>query len=450
MQKNLSDKILCEVLGVELEDSDIINTKMQEAYKIIRSWQKEDEKQEIRQQKVKLHKAAHRRDKNNTWRKVFISLGGMAAVLCLTFTFYVMNPVMAREIPILGSIFAKAADVFPFGKLPEEESEALHDAVDSLYRVADGEITVSLEQEYVSNQALFIGIRIESKQPVPELAVLQDAGGQFLTLRTEENYSFRAEDPITTRRMIEGKFEDEHTFIGIMRIDFSELSSDTRRYDLAVDEADAKGEEYPEYTDEWIDSYEIPSSFDMGLKITQIIGTLKNPTRPEGMKSEEELAQMSDMEKAQYRNSLPKEWVGFPNRYQHWYQDGEWAFEVPVTQKDGAVRVIEVHEDNGEGIGIERIELSPVEMTLHTVKDTEGSMKVVVFDADGKEVSLAANAGGAYAVGGHDISSLYIYICSWEDWEECYAAYEQSGNGDGYQKLIKECAVFETAVDTGK
>lgn len=34
-----------------------------------------------------------------------IGLGSTAAVLALTFTFCVMNPVMAKEIPVLGGIF---------------------------------------------------------------------------------------------------------------------------------------------------------------------------------------------------------------------------------------------------------------------------------------------------------------------------------------------------------
>lgn len=118
MHRDKADKILYDVLGAELEESDIIDAKIDEAYKIIR----------------------------------------------------------AREIPILGTIFAKVADVFPFGNLPEEESSVLYEEEDSLYQVKDGGITVTLEQEYVSNQALFIGVRIESEEPIPELVAYVENG----------------------------------------------------------------------------------------------------------------------------------------------------------------------------------------------------------------------------------------------------------------------------------
>ncbi len=425
MHRDKADKILYDVLGAELEESDIIDARIDEAYKIIRA-----------------------RKRSRIWRKAWITCGSTAAVLCLTFLFCVMNPVMAREIPILGTIFAKVADVFPLGNLPEEESSVLHEGEDSLYHVEEEGLTVTLEQEYVSNQALFIGVRIVSKEPFPEMAAYVENGGQFLTLKTEETYSFRTGDSIATRRRLEGKFEDDHTFIGIMRIDYSELSLDTRRYDKAVDEADAKGEEYPEFTEEWEDYYDIPSQFEMELGITQIIGTLKNPTRPEGMKSEEELSQMSDEEITQYRNSLPREWIGFPNKYQHWYQDGEWNFKVPIVQQDTTARIIEINEVDEKGIGIESIELSAVEMTLNYVSGTKEALTAVVFDADGEEIRLATGMDGeVYAIAGHDISRLYIYLCDFSEWADMKSVSERPDNQKSFQELIEECAVFGTVVD---
>ena len=110
--------------------------------------------------------------------------------------------------------------------------------------------------------------------------------------------------------------------------------------------------------------------------------------RPEGMKSEEELAQMSDEEIVQYRNSLPKEWIGFPNKYQHWYQDGEWNFKAPIVQQDEASRIIAINEVDEKGVGIESIELSAVEMTLNSVNGTDELLVTMVFDADGEESGL--------------------------------------------------------------
>lgn len=269
-------------------------------------------------------------------------------------------------------------------------------------------------------------------------------------MKTKENYSFRPQDPVSTRRTVEGKFEDEHTFIGIMRIDYSELASDLRRYNQAVDKADEKGEEYPECTDEWIDYYEIPEEFDLSLEITQIVGILETPTRPEGMKSEEELAQMTEEEMGRYRNSLPREWSAYPNKYQHWYQDGKWAFELPIVQKNVDTKILDVHEENKDGVGMESVELSPVEMTLNIINKTKESMYPVVFDKDGEEIQFAPGAGGGYvyAIEGHDISTFYVMICSFEDWGEVCAQFERPGNDKSFRKLVEECAVFQKTIHT--
>lgn len=438
-ENELSDQRLCEILGSKTADYDTIDQKIEEAYAMIR-----------------------RSNKRNYLRKVLIGLGSAAAVFLLVFAVGVMNPVMASGIPILGDIFTKVADVFRFGKIPQEQSETLYVPEQKeikagqpgqdggQYQVCDGDITVTVEEEYISNQALFLGLRIENAQEFPEMAAYVDNGGQWLQVRTKEAYSFRPE-PLSTRRTIEGKFEDVHTFIGIMRIDYSEIAVDDSKYSQAVDEADEKGEEYPELNnltrEEWMDYYAIPKAFDMRLEITQIIGTLKNPSRPEGMKSDEELAQMTDEELGEYRNSLPREWVGFPNAYQHWYQDGSWRFELPIRQTDEAARIISVNEVNEEGLGVESIELSSVEMTVNTIEKTLEPLWTVVFDAEGSEIAYGGD-NSVYVIAGHDISRVTVCICRFDDYGEAKMKAGNALNGKSFRELIADCALFETTVDT--
>ena len=179
----------------------------------------------------------------------------MAAVICVTFTFCVMNPVLASEIPILGSIFSKVADLYPFGKIPEENTVELALAEDFIS--TDGGITISVTEEYASNQACYIGMKVESEQAFPEMAATVDGGQQFIKARTVENYSFCPEER-SNRRYIEGKFVDEHTFLGIIRIDYDEI----RRYmeQSGTSKSDA----------------DILESFKVALRITEIASTLKD------------------------------------------------------------------------------------------------------------------------------------------------------------------------------
>ena len=50
-------------------------------------------------------------------------------------------------------------------------------------------------------------------------------------VETVESYSFRDDKKEGCLRTVEGKFEDSHTFIGIMRIDYSDINVDSRRYE---------------------------------------------------------------------------------------------------------------------------------------------------------------------------------------------------------------------------
>lgn len=405
MQQNISEKALYEILGTKLHDNGVIDAKIEEAYKIIR-------------QTDKKANAGHKKKGPN---KVFIGLGSAAAVLVLTFAFCMMNPVMASEIPVFGDLFAKVAEVFPFGRIPEEKAESLYAEGNDLYQVREGDITVTLEEAYVSNQALFLGIRIENAEEFPEMAAYVESGTQWLDVRTKEDYSFNPEQ-IMTRRRIEGKFEDAHTFIGVMRI------------------AD---DEIPEFDGT------IPESFDMTLEIMQIIGTLKNPTRPEGMISDEELAKMSDEELAEYWNSLPRDWVGFPNVYEHWFREGSWTFSFHAARTDDVAKVITLNEADESGLGIESIELSTMEMTVHTIEKTADAMRTLAFDADGNEIEYGGSSG-VYIIAGHDISTVSIYICRWDDWEDAMIEYENPENDRRFRELIEACALFSVAVDTTK
>ena len=130
---------------------------MQEAYRIIR----ERNKAEKSVGDEKVEDVFPGKNKKAGWKKIWITLGSMAAVICVTFTFCVMNPVLASEIPIPGSIFSKVADLYPFGQIPEENTVELALAEDFIS--TDGGITISVTEEYASNQACYIGMKVESE-----------------------------------------------------------------------------------------------------------------------------------------------------------------------------------------------------------------------------------------------------------------------------------------------
>ena len=267
-------------------------------------------------------------------------------------------------------------------------------------------------------------------------------------------------DAIQASRHIDGKFVDAHTFEGILRIDYSEINADDSRYQQMLDSAGITPEDIKQpgneafwLTDEnyaqYIDHYEIPETFTVKLDISNIVGNLAEPLPVEGARSGEELERMTDEEWEAYMKTLPQEWYEYPNRYQNWWQEGSWSYNLTVTQKDSASRVIEVNQTNEAGIGVKSIELSSVEMTLNTIEDSDTI--AVALDADGNKIENGGSNVYELAIEGHDISRVYIYICDWDEYMDEIKGYGVPGNdlGRSFQEVLEERALFRTVVETG-
>ena len=134
------------------------------------------------------------------------------------------------------------------------------------------------------------------------MAATVENGQQFIKARTVENYSFCPGER-SNRRYIEGEFVDEHTFLGIIRIDYDEIRRYMEQSDTSKSDAD------------------ILESFKLAQRITEISSTIKDSEQPEEYKvSDEEYEQMTEEEQTAYLDSIPKAWYGL--EYQSWHQAG--------------------------------------------------------------------------------------------------------------------------------
>ncbi len=285
-------------------------------------------------------------------------------------------------------------------------------------------------------------------------------GTQNLSVETAEKYSFR-DDTVYASRYIEGKFTDAYTFDGILRIDYSDINKDDRKYQQVLEEAGITEENIKESGNEkfwitdaniaqYIEEYEIPETFTMKLDISNIVGDLAEPIPVEGAKSGEEQERMTDEEWEAYMKSLPQEYDEYPNKYENWWQEGNWSYDLTITQKDSASRVIEVNQMNESGIGIRSIELSSVEMTLNTI---EGADTIAVaLDAKGNKIENGSSNAYELAITGHDISKVYLYICDWDEYMDEIKGYGIPGNnlGRSFQEVLEERVLFKTVVETGE
>lgn len=462
MSQNVFEQELINILGRDLEESRLIDDKMGEAYAKIR-------------EKKGDHEKTGRKGRSSLLRRIMLGISTVAAAVAVAFTFCAVNPALAEKLPFIGDLFTRVQDVFPFGQIPEEESTPLYSGAalengnrntgddagyisggeeESPYRQKVGDLTITLTDIYASNQAIYVGVCVENEQEFPKLAGFGENEQQMLQVETTESYSFRDDEIPVRLREVEGKFEDAHTFIGIMRIDYSDINVDSRRYEKMVKEAEANNEPVPavdtETYDKWFDEYEIPETFLMDLQIHSVIGYLAEPVRHEEMKSQEELEQMSDEEWEAYMKSLPAEWYDFPNSYENWFEEGSWKYALTVNRSTANVKTIAINEVNEEGIGMESIELSPVEMTLNPISSADHLTFAIALDKNGEKMDFGSSNCCELAISGHDISTVYIYIFDYDEYMDDIKGYffGKDSGGRNIRDILEERALFKTTVNT--
>lgn len=436
-----TDAELRRLLGTELPGSPLIEGRIQAAYSEIRD--RADRRS--RRKKRGLEKGG---GAGSALRWMKAGLSG-AAVLMAAVIFWVSGSSMAEELPAGGGIFGKLWGLFTYGGVPEEETVSLQGAqttetavgegapgrqeaggtdgqdgdVLTQYQAADQGLTVTLSEYYASNQSILVGVRVESEKPFPEFAFMQnEPHRQILTAWTEERYSFRdaGDEQINGARQIEGRLVDDHTFEGVMRIDYDSIRVDSRKYDRAYEEgeraAKARGEAFAgvevteENYDDWFGQYELPGNFRMELAITKLKGYVSSGA---------------------YKAA------------------GRWEFTEPIeiTRDVKAGTEICVNETNEAGWGLASVEVSPGEVTVHVISPEMESGWAAVLDKDGRPLVRGVNADqfGAY---GRNLSELTVYVCDFETWtdikSEAYRAGGDSGGMDEalYRQLLEERAQY--------
>ncbi len=254
-----------------------------------------------------------------------------------------------------------------------------------------------------------------------------DMDYQLIQVNTREEYSFR-DTGISGFRDIEGRLEDAYTFVGVMRVDYDSINVDTRKYDAACDEAEQNGEELPEINaenkDYYLDYYEVPEEFEMQMQIACLRG---------------------------YCPDIIEEEAG--SKYTvvngtKFMVRGEWNYPaVKIHKSDRDVRTIQLDEVNEEGIGVEKIEVSPVELTLHIVEPADRSLYGVVLDKNGEMLITGSSNVYELTTAGRDISTVSIYICDYIEYMDEMKGYEVK-DYEKFRSMLEEEALFKTQVTT--
>lgn len=423
-------------------------------------------------------------------KKILVAAGSIAAVFAAFFVFGMANPVMASQLPIIGHIFEQMQENYSYpgdfnsvaetlggntqenqaGEVDskEEKGAAANQADASLQeetnltepnrysQTADG-VTMTLSELYCNDQALYMTLELTSEKafPVSEIFADSETNQPNISFLTSEKYSF-SENPQDQLYYLEGKFVDDYTYAGIIRIDYklaSRVVSDEalKEYNTAYQAAEAEGRDpLKEDIELDVQNLEVPDNFKLNLDIQKIIASKANPDVWDSGYTGDELAAMSDEEWRNVMKQQPAEWNQFPNEHENIWWNGSWNFDLDINVDRSRTNVIEINTENENGVGIKSVEITPFELKVNQLN--EGSTKAadtfpVVLDANGKMLPYGNSSNVTdYAVHGVDISKIDIYLCDYIEYMDEIKGHKTE---DNFKQILDERAVYHTTVETG-
>ncbi len=462
--KNINENDLQESLRRDAEIPAVVHDRINKAYRVIES----------RKIMPKPAPADPFR-----WMKTGGKIaGGLAAVMALGFIVCVSDPVMARDLPLVGSLFEKLQDnVSFFGNFadnasvleepeaaapgettPEETSSAeTSPQENNLYtKTCDG-LTITFSEIYANDQAIYLTMSAETPDAFPE--TMKDQNGKpIVSLLASTGFDFKGDGaPEIQYYNLEGAFLDEHTYSCILRIDLAEAAKDFTEYNKqydhmtqeVLDEMGVSMDDLNDETDEgyallsefvdkvsakggalqsYIKTIDIPDSFRLSLHITELRGD-----RPFD-ESEVNTEDPGSFEVPQY------------------IFEGNWDFEIPVTVDTSRTVTMDINETNENGIGLKSVTKTPYELTVQELYDegADSDCFLVALDAQGNRLPYNDSSGNTnnFAIQDRDISTVDIYILDYVQYmdelkgEENYNNNENKPDGEKWGDLLEQYAKY--------
>lgn len=462
--KNINENDLQESLHRDAEIPAVVHDRINKAYRVIES-------RKIMQKPAPADPFR--------WMKTGGKIaGGLAAVLAVGFIMCVSDPVMARELPLVGSLFEKLQDnVSFFGNFadnasvleepeaaapgettPEETSSAeTSPQENNLYtKTCDG-LTITFSEIYANDQAIYLTMSAETPDAFPE--TMKDQNGKpIVSLLASTGFDFKGDGaPEIQYYNLEGAFLDEHTYSCILRIDLAEAAKDFTEYNKqydhmtqeVLDEMGVSMDDLNDETDEgyallsefvdkvsakggalqsYIKTIDIPDSFRLSLHITELRGD-----RPFD-ESEVNTEDPGSFEVPQY------------------IFEGNWDFEIPVTVDTSRTITMDINETNENGIGLKSVTKTPYELTVQELYDegADSDCFLVALDAQGNRLPYNDSSGNTnnFAIQDRDISTVDIYILDYVQYmdelkgEENYNNNENKPDGEKWGDLLEQYAKY--------
>lgn len=470
---NDNEKKLQNELRKETEIPSVVRDKANEAYRKIEArkiTQKAAPKDPLRWMKMSARVA-----------------GSAAAVLAAGFLVCVTNPVMARELPLVGGLFERLQnEVSFFGNFADnatvleepdaadgsETEKASSGTADSVYTKTSNGLTITFSEVYANSQAVYLTMMAKSETPFPDTLMQQTENGTskpHFQLYMDPIYSFEADQTSSTSEgkeanvFPEGIFLDEYTYSCILRLDLADATTDRSEYNSqynamvqsVLDEMGITSEDLNDETEKgyalleefiakvteragalqsYIKKIRLPESFNLHIDIYKFIGTKAEPEFWDSGYSQEELAAMSDEEWREIMAQEPAEYRESPNKFENYWYDGPWSYDIPIRIDDSQTVILDINETNEAGIGLKSVIKTPYELTVRELYE-DGSNSdtfMVALDADGNKLPYndSNNETNNFAIQDRDISTVDIYILDYMQYMDELKGPERYNNNE--------------------
>lgn len=410
----------------------------------------------------------------NKRKKTMIRIGSAAAALLICMGIFASQPALASKIPVIRNIFKFLQGDYSYqgdldsvaqkfeepdgtdggmrtgedgmeganGDSSAEQGSLGHDSADggdghsgelAYTKTVDG-VTVTISEAYCSVEAIYLSLMITSEEPFEPTMTYED-GQAVVYLKGIADYSFRPQGMGEAQGYanggtgsLEGKFIDEHTYAGIFRIDILDI----------VGNDDALKAKYREL-----------DAFDMDFTINQIVGDKAEPEPLDYRgKTKEELEAMSDEEWSAFMDEItPPDRNQFPNKYENWWFDGPFAFDLHIEADNENAQVVTVNEINETGAGLYQVTKTKFEITVEekcSDERAESGVFNVVLDANGQ---MLPNGGSSfadtYAINGRDVSKVYVYVCDYIEYMDEIKGYR---NDADFKGILEERALYSKEI----
>ena len=415
--------------------------------------------------------------------------GGLAAVLAVGFIFCAVNPVMAKNLPVVGGLFEMLQDnVSFFGDFSEhattleavdtteaegtvadpesdiegnspEDTEAGQDMTkkDTAYTKTADNLTITCSEVYANSQAVYITMQFKSDNPFPKTETLAESGTPVIDLYMTGGVDFDSEASRVIDGHVEGQFLDDNTYACIFRYDLAQAAKDYTEYNEKYDEMtqqvlDEMGitmDDMDDETDEgyalleefinkvserggayqkYIKEIDIPDTFNLHLDITKVRGLEAN-------------YQWSEEDEKKYGTDAG-----------YYKYEGDWSFDIPVTVDDSQTEVMELNDTNDEGIGLKSVIRTPYELTVNELYEdgSDSDCFMVALDANGNKLPYNDSTGNCnnFTIQDRDISTVDIYILDYTQYmdelkgPDNYNNNENKPEGQKWSDLLDQYAKY--------